>query len=458
MIDSASASSMSLAGPYTMVVMTACAVCVALFACSFAVDADSSQGRAKQGADASVHQRAMDEASTPAPRAGHGLAPWNEYIGEVYLFGGCVNMTDTGIFASLAMWRGCSNFSNEVWKMLWEEHSGQISWWRLFSQPSRTTTTTPLLGAASYASARSGSSMVGFYRPSSGSGVTTLFIFGGVGSQYGSTLGDTWFFDTERQRWMAIETEAPPHRAYHSTVHWRDVMIIFGGLQAMAGNFTQYSFRDDTIVFNTTSERWYQFQTSQHAPGHEVWDEKGMRISDASHFQHDQDDTPAPRAHHAASLHPKIPNTMFVHGGVSGTGRAYQDVFLDDVWTLKWQDAESLQSGKITWTKLTPASTTVRPPPIFGHIMASCNGSELTMLWGMTPNKTAPGNAMATRIAWRLDLVHTQWRPPINLYEAARAFSAYASSGCEGWLSDGVSSFGNKPTILDDFQDSGSIP
>ena len=388
--------------------------------------------------------------STPAARAGHGMDAWDMYVGEVYLFAGCVNMTDTGAFASLAMWRGCSNFSNEVWKMLWEEHSGQISWWRLFSQPNTTT------GTTSYAAARAGSSVVGFDRPSSG--VTTLFIFGGVGEQNGGTFGDTWFFDTARQQWVAVEAAGPPHRAYHSTVHWKDLMIVFGGFQVTSGDSLHYTFLNDVVIFNTTEEQWHEFHSVIPELDREVWNEYGKRIAGPGKFTTIGNSAPSPRAQHAVCMHSSIANTMFLHGGVSGTGQAYQDVFLGDLWTLKWQDAAALLSGKMTWTKLEPTVATVKPPPLFGHVMSWCNGTELAMFWGMTPNATAPGGAMATRTVWRLMLPDMHWRPPAGLYEAARAFFAYVPVGCGGWLSDGVSSFGPAPALRHDFENAGIVP
>eukprot|EP00117_Sycon_ciliatum_P025377 scpid47981/ scgid21076/ Dynein alpha chain, flagellar outer arm; DHC alpha len=402
-----------------------------------------------------------DDDGPPSARAGHGMDAWDMYVGEVYLFGGCVNMSNnyTSSFGSLALWHGCTGFSNEAWKMYWDEHSGQISWWRLWSQPNTTTDgETPIVNTGNsptYASARSGCSVVGFDRPGSGSGVTTLFIFGGVGAQSGPTSADTWFFDTERHRWTAINgTAAPPHRAYHSTVHWKDLMIVFGGLQATLTQYLEYTFLEDVVIFNTTSQHWYTFPNR--ATPSAYWNQEGKLMRGTP--THRNDDTPGPRAYHACSLHSSFANTIFMYGGAAGTGRFYQDWFYDDLWTLKWDSAEALLSGKMTWTRLTPSSETVRPSPLFGQTLMWCNGSELAMMWGMMPNKSAPANATATQTLWRINLNTMTWRKPTGLYQKARAFFATVSIGCGGWLSDGLAGFSGQSELLSDFSEAGGLP
>eukprot|EP00117_Sycon_ciliatum_P034085 scpid47873/ scgid26094/ Dynein alpha chain, flagellar outer arm; DHC alpha len=403
-----------------------------------------------------------DDDGPPSARAGHGMDAWDMYVGEVYLFGGCVNMSNnyTSSFGSLALWHGCTGFSNEVWKMYWDEHSGQISWWRLWSQPNTTRDSymhrDPFNGeSAAYASARAGCSVIGFDSPDSAA--TTLFVFGGVGLQDGPTTADTWLFDTAQGAWTAVNVSTPPPpRAYHSTVHWKDLMIIFGGLQVTfdVHHYTMYTFAGDVAVFNTTSRRWYTFDDANPSP---QWNQEGIMVGHPQAL-HQSNDAPVPRAYHAASLHSSFANTMFVYGGAAGTGHYYQDWFFDDLWTLEWDSAEALLSGKMTWTRLTPSSETVRPSPLFGQTLMWCNGSELAMMWGMMPNKSAPANATATQTLWRINLNTMTWRKPTGLYQKARAFFATVSIGCGGWLSDGLAGFSGQSELLSDFSEAGGLP
>ena len=272
-----------------------------------------------------------DPSPQPSPRAGHGLAMGMVWVGRLYVVGGCTQIANTtSVWALLTH---CAEVNGEVWAMLWEEHSGNINWFKQWP-PAAASSPSAYIGDDASQALRYGASVVSFFLPGTGSGVTTLFIWAGAGGG-GQTRSDGWLYDTERDAWTNLTTNPDiAGRALHSTNLYKNLTIMFGG--ASVDETGKISVFSDIVVYDLMNSSWSVARPTPSPPG---------------------------RAFHSASLLSGFPQTLFVYGGVDGNGRV-----LSDLWLAHWiGDHGGDLSGTVRWTPISPVGVT--PPPLFGHIL-----------------------------------------------------------------------------------------
>ena len=82
-----------------------------------------------------------------------------------------------------------------------------------------------------------------------------LYIFGGI-SDEGEKLNDFWRFDLSSHSWQEVlaEGERPTGRSGHSSVVYKDVLIIFGGMKDITKE------TNDMYSYNFTTNIWTLFQ------------------------------------------------------------------------------------------------------------------------------------------------------------------------------------------------------